>query len=234
MKSSLNGFFYYGIDSLYIYLVIPAVLFAMWSQIRIKSAFSKYSSYRTNISGAEAARRVLEFNGVTGVRIERVSGNLTDHYDPRINVIKLSDSVYDTCSIAAVGVAAHEAGHAVQYAKSYFPIKARSFILPVCNLGSRLSLPLLIIGLISNFYFLVELGIIFFIVTFLFQVLTLPIEFNASKRALDSISQNYILPNESDVKGARKVLSAAAMTYVTAALVSLTQLIRLLAITRRK
>ena len=230
----MNSFYYYGFDSLYLLLVIPAVLIAVWSQFKVKTTFSKYSEFRCRLSGAEAAQRVLEFNGVQGVKIERVSGNLTDHYDPKTNVIRLSDSVYSACSIAAVGVACHEAGHAVQYAKNYFPIKARSVILPICNLGSQLSIPLLLLGLVFNFSILINLGIIFFTAALIFQLITLPIEFNASRRALSAIKENNLLTADSDYKGAKKVLSAAAMTYVASFLVSLTQLIRLLAIAGRR
>lgn len=230
----MGGLYYYGFDSLYLYLVVPAIIIAIWSQIKVKTTFSKYSAYRTDINGADAARRVLELNGVYGVKIERVSGKLTDHYDPRTNTIRLSESVCDSFSISAVGVAAHEAGHAVQYAKGYFPIKLRSVILPVCNLGSQLSLPLLIIGLIFNFYFLVKLGVIFFCGAFIFQLITLPVEFNASRRAVNAIRDGGILLTDNDIKYTRRVLSAAAMTYVAAALVSLAQLIRLIAITGRK
>ena len=230
----MGGLYYYGFDSLYLYLVVPAIIIAVWSQIKVKTTFSKYSAYRTDISGADAARRVLEQNGVRGVRIERVSGKLTDHYDPRTNTIRLSDSVCDSYSISAVGVAAHEAGHAVQYAKGYFPIKLRSVILPVCNLGSQLSLPLLIIGLIFNFYFLVKLGVVFFCGALLFQLVTLPVEFNASRRAVTALKDGAVLLTDNDIKYAKKVLSAAAMTYVAAALVSLAQLIRLIAITGKK
>lgn len=230
----MGGLYYYGFDSLYLYLVVPAIIIALWSQIKVKTAFSKFSAYRTDISGADAARKVMELNGVYGVKIERVSGNLTDHYDPRTNTIRLSDSVYDAYSISAVGVAAHEAGHAVQYAKGYFPIKLRSVILPICNLGSQLSLPLLIIGLIFNFYFLVKLGVIFFCGALIFQLVTLPVEFNASRRAMASLKDGAVLLTENDVKYVKKVLSAAAMTYIAAALVSLAQLIRLIAITNKK
>ena len=230
----MGGLYYYGFDSLYLYLVVPAIIIAVWSQIKVKTTFSKYSAYRTDISGADAARRVLELNGVYGVKIERVSGKLTDHYDPRTNTIRLSESVFGSYSISAVGVAAHEAGHAVQYAKGYFPIKLRAFILPVCNLGSQLSLPLLIIGLIFNFYFLVKLGVIFFCGALIFQLITLPVEFNASRRAVNALKDGAVLLTDNDVKHARRVLSAAAMTYVAAALVSLAQLIRLIAITGRK
>ena len=230
----MGGLYYYGFDSLYLYLVVPAIIIAFWSQIKVKTTFSKYSAYRTDISGADAARRVLELNGVRGVKIERVSGKLTDHYDPRTNTIRLSDSVCNSFSISAVGVAAHEAGHAVQYAKGYFPIKLRSVILPVCNLGSQLSLPLLIIGLIFNFYFLVKLGVIFFCGALVFQLVTLPVEFNASRRAVTSLKNGAVLLTDKDIKYAKKVLSAAAMTYIAAALVSLAQLIRLIAITGKK
>ena len=230
----MGGLYYYGFDSLYLYLVVPAIIIALWSQIKVKTTFSKYSAYRTDISGADAARRVLELNGVRGVKIERVSGKLTDHYDPRTNTIRLSDSVCNSFSISAVGVAAHEAGHAVQYAKGYFPIKLRSVILPVCNLGSQLSLPLLIIGLIFNFYFLVKLGVIFFCGALIFQLVTLPVEFNASRRAVAALRDGAVLLGDNDVKYAKRVLSAAAMTYVAAALVSLAQLIRLIAITGKK
>ena len=228
----MGGFYYYGIDSLYIYLVVPAIIIMLWSQIRVKTVFSKYSTQHSPLTGADAARRVLEANGVYNVKIERVSGNLTDHYDPRTNVIRLSDSVYGANNLSAVGVAAHEAGHAVQYSKGYVPIKVRSVILPVCNLGSQLSMPLLIIGLIFDFYFLVKLGVIFFCVALLFQLLTLPIEFNASHRALVTLDNSGLI-KEDEKKAVRRVLSAAAMTYVAALLVSLTQLIRLLAITKR-
>lgn len=230
----MGGLYYYGFDSLYLYLVVPAIIIALWSQIKVKTTFSKYSACRSDISGADAARRVLELNGVSGVKIERVSGNLTDHYDPRTNTIRLSDSVCDSYNISAVGVAAHEAGHAVQYAKGYFPIKLRSFILPVCNLGSQLSLPLLIIGLIFNFYFLVKLGVVFFCGALLFQLVTLPVEFNASSRAVAALKNGAVLLTDNDIKYAKKVLSAAAMTYVAAAFVSLAQLIRLIALTGRK
>lgn len=230
----MGGLYYYGFDSLYLYLVVPAIIIALWSQIKVKTTFSKYSACRTNINGVDAARRVLELNGVHGVKIERVSGKLTDHYDPRTNTIRLSESVCNSFSISAVGVAAHEAGHAVQYAKDYFPIKLRSVILPVCNLGSQLSLPLLIIGLIFNFYFLVKLGVIFFCAAFIIQLVTLPVEFNASRRALNALRDGGVLLTDNDIRYARRVLSAAAMTYVAAALVSLAQLIRLIALTGRK
>jgi len=230
----MGDFYYYGIDSLYLYLVVPALIITLWSQIRVKSAFSKYSAFHSSLSGADAARRVLEANGICNVKIERVSGNLTDHYDPRTNVIRLSDSVYGAYNLSAVGVAAHEAGHAVQYASGYMPIKARSVILPVCNLGSQLSLPLLVIGFIFNFHLLVKLGVIFFCAALIFQLLTLPIEFNASRRALTTLESAGLINDGNEKRAVRRVLSAAAMTYIAALLVSLTQLIRLISITKRR
>ena len=229
----MGNFYYYGIDSLYLYLVVPAIIIAVILQVRVKSTFAKFSAFHCHMSGADAALKVLAANGVTGVRIERVSGSLTDHYDPRTNVIRLSDSVYDAYNISAVGVAAHEAGHAVQYAKGYTPIKLRAVILPVCNLGSQLSLPLLIIGLIFNFYFLVKLGVIFFCGALVFQLITLPVEFNASRRAIETL-RNESMVSAEEISAVKKVLSAAAMTYVAAVFVSLMQLIRLIAISNRR
>lgn len=226
--------YYYGFDLYYLYLVMPAILISLVAQIKVKSTFSKYSGISCGLTGAQAAQRVLEANGVNGVRIEYVSGQLTDHFDPRTNVIRLSDAVYSANTIAAVGVAAHEAGHAVQYAKGYAPIKIRGAILPVANIGSRLSIPLILIGMISSFSILIDLGIIFFAAALLFQLITLPVEFNASSRALSAIKNNNILTSSSDYKGAKSVLSAAAMTYVAAFLVSLMQLIRLIAISGRR
>lgn len=218
----------------YIIYVLPALLISLAAQIAVKSAFSKYSKVGCNMTGAEAARRVLEQNGVFGVTIERVSGDLTDHYDPKTNVIRLSDAVYDTASIAAVGVAAHEAGHAVQYAKGYTPIKIRSTILPVSQIGSQLSMPLLILGIVFSFGILIDLGIIFFCAALLFQLVTLPVEFNASRRAMNAIRNGNLLLDESSIKGASKVLTAAAMTYVAAVIVSVLQLLRLLSLAGRR
>ena len=227
-------FYFYGIDPLYLYLVFPAIILSLFASIKVKSTFSKYSNFYCNYTGADAARRVLELNGVYNVKIERVSGNLTDHYDPKTNVIRLSDAVYDSTSISAVGVAAHEAGHAAQYAAAYTPIKLRTALYPICNLGSQLSMPLLLIGILFNFSFLMDLGIIFFAVVLVFQLVTLPVEFNASKRAITCLRDGSILLDDSEIKGARKVLSAAALTYVAAFLVSLTQLLRFLIIANRR
>lgn len=227
--------YFWGYDS-YLVFLLPAILISIFAQIRVKTAFSKYSKFPSRINGAEAARRVLEANGVIGVAIERVTGNLTDHYDPRTNVIRLSDDVFNSYSIAAVGVAAHEAGHAVQYANGYVPIKIRAAILPVSQIGSQASLPLLLLGIVFSLDVLIELGIILFCAALLFQLVTLPVEFNASGRAIRAIRSNGILTDERDIKGASSVLRAAAMTYVAAVIVSLMQLMRLLALagSRRK
>lgn len=226
--------FYYGLDYYYLVLVLPAILLMTIAQISVKTTFSKYSQKFCNITGAEAARRVLNANGVSGVKIERISGNLNDHFDPKTNIIRLSDAVYDSNTVAAAGVAAHEAGHAVQHALGYVPIKIRGAIYPVCNLGSKLAIPLVMFGFLFSFYYLIDLGIIFFALALLFQLITLPVEFNASRRAITALSEYGILANDDEVKGAKKVLFAAAMTYVTSFLVSLAQLLRLLALANRR
>lgn len=210
-----------GYISYYLFM-IPGLLIAMWASARVNSAFKRYSSYinSRSMTGAEAAQAVLDFCGVRNVRIERVSGNLTDHYDPRENVIRLSDSVYSSNSVAAVGVAAHEAGHAAQYAENYFPIRFRMAILPACNLGSKLGIPLVIIGTIFAYEPLMILGVVLFSLAVLFQVATLPVEFNASRRALNVIKNNGLLYGD-EYEGAKKVLSAAAMTYVASMLQSM-------------
>ena len=216
------------IDSYYIILVLPAIIFAMIAQAKVNTTFNKYSRVRTRrgITGADAARVVLEANGVGGVRIERVSGNLTDHYDPRTNVIRLSDSVYDADTVAAVGVAAHEAGHAVQYAQQYVLIKLRAAIIPVTQIGSSLAMPMIFIGMFVNAFSLIKLGLIFFFMSVLFQLLTLPVEINASNRAIDAIAATQIL-GEDELPGAQKTLTAAALTYVAALMVALAQFLRL-------
>lgn len=221
-------------DYTYLVFVLPCVILAMWASANVNSTFKKYASQRSTrgISGAEAAQRVLSANGVTGVKIERVSGNLTDHYDPRTNVIRLSDSVYSDTSTAAIGVACHEAGHAVQYAKDYAPIKLRAAIIPITNIGSKLAMPLILLGLLFSFggsynYTFVYAGIACFGLSVVFQLITLPVEFNASRRAMQAISSTGILTEE-EQKGARKTLTAAALTYVAALAVALAQLLRLL------
>ena len=228
--------YYYGFDWTYLYLVLPCVLLSLWASHNVNSTFKKYSQQFSvrRLTGAEAAQRVLSANGVHGVRIERVSGNLTDHFDPKTNVIRLSDSVYNNTSTAAIGVACHEAGHAVQYAHDYAPIKLRAAIIPLTNFGSRLSMPLILLGIlfstlgmVSNT--LVYLGIGCFGLSLVFQLVTLPVEFNASRRALQAIAAANLLTEE-EQRGARKTLTAAALTYVAATATALAQLLRLILI----
>jgi Zn-dependent membrane protease YugP len=221
--------YYYGFDMTYVYLVLPALLLALWAQFRVKSTFQKFSTEynRRGMTGQEVARFILDKNGLYNVRIEHVSGSMTDHYDPRTNVVRLSDTVYGSTSVAAIGVAAHEVGHAIQHSVGYFPIKVRSAIIPVTQVASQLSMPLLLIGLIFNFSNLITLGILFFGLAVLFQLVTLPVEFNASGRALRILEYGQLL-DEEELRGAKKVLSAAAMTYVAATAVALAQLLRLI------
>lgn len=228
--------YFYGFDMTYIVLVLPCILLSLWASSNVNSTFKKYSRQHSlrRITGAQAAQRVLSANGVYGVRIERVSGNLTDHYDPKANVIRLSDSVYDATTTAAIGVACHEAGHAVQYAQNYAPIKLRAAIIPITNLGSKLAMPLILLGMVLTFlgnfsYSIVYLGIGCFALSLVFQLVTLPVEFNASRRAMQAIENGELLTQE-EQKGARKTLTAAALTYVAATAVSLAQLLRLLMI----
>ena len=229
-------YYFYGIDWTYLVLVRPVLILSLIASARVNSTFNRYASQLSSrrITGAQAAQRVLLANGVTGVRIERVSGNLTDHFDPKANVIRLSDSVYDSPSTAAIGVACHEAGHAVQYAQNYGPIKLRSAIIPVTNIGSTLAMPLILIGILVTSLgefatVLIYLGIACFSLSLIFQLITLPVEFNASRRAMQTIDEAGILTQDERV-GARKTLTAAAMTYVVATLASFTQLLRLILI----
>lgn len=227
--------YYYGFDMSYLVLVLPAVLLALWAQMRVSSTFGRYSQVRSvrGLTGAQAARYILDRNGLQHVRIEQISGNLTDHFDPRTNVVRLSQSVYNVPSIAAVGVAAHECGHAVQYAVGYGPMKLRAAIIPATNFGSKLAFPLILIGLLMNSSSLLLAGILLFSLTAVFQLVTLPVEFNASSRALQTLDQQGLLTRE-ELGGTKKVLSAAALTYVAALIVSLAQLLRLLLIFGRR
>lgn len=220
---------YMYLDPLYIILVIPAVIIAAIAQANVSGTFSKYSKVRTarGYTGAEAARAILDANGLYNVRVERVAGNLSDHFDPRQNVIRLSQGVYDNATVAAVGVAAHESGHAVQYATGYAPIKLRNAIVPVTQFGSSLSIPVLLLGFFMGLQPLVYAGIILFSAMVVFQLVTLPVEFNASSRALAIIEEQELLGSE-ELRGAKKVLGAAALTYVAALLVSLMQLLRII------
>ncbi|WP_297289590.1 zinc metallopeptidase [uncultured Flavonifractor sp.] len=221
--------FFYYFDTYYWIILVPAMLIALVAQINVSSTFNRYSRIagRRGLTGAQAAEEVLKAHGVYGVQITRVSGRLTDHYDPRSNVIRLSDSVYDSTSIAAVGVAAHEAGHAVQYAQDYGPIKLRGAIIPVCNFSSQISILLIILGFVLYSRPLFAVGVILFAVATVFQVVTLPVEFNASRRAIHSLRDTNLL-DEQELRGAKKVLGAAAMTYVAALLVSIAHLLRYL------
>ncbi|MBQ3140418.1 MAG: zinc metallopeptidase [Clostridia bacterium] len=222
------GSYYYGFDIYYLILILPAVLITLWAQVKVKSTFNKYSKVASarGLTAQQAVQRVLSANGVNGVTIQRVSGDLTDHYDPKSNVIRLSDTVYSSTSIAAIGVAAHEAGHAVQHAVGYGPIKLRNAIIPVCNIGSQLAWPLLLIGLLLDFAGLITVGIALYSLATVFQLITLPVEFNASRRAIRALDDSGML-DDNELPGARRTLSAAAMTYVAALLMSAAQLLRL-------
>ena len=227
-------------DWTYVVLVLPCILFSLIASSSVNSTFKKYSQQfsRRGITGAQAADRVLRANGVIGVQITRVAGNLTDHFDPKANVIRLSDSVYSSTSTAAIGVACHEAGHAVQYAQSYAPIKLRAAIIPVTNIGSKLAMPLILIGLLLSAFETVSFGFVYlgiacFGLSLVFQLVTLPVEFNASRRAIRAIEDGELLTAE-EQRGAKKTLTAAAMTYVAATAVALAQLLRLIVLFGRR
>lgn len=218
----------WGFDGTYV-LIILAFLISALVSAKMNATFSKYSKVRSycGMTGAQAAQRVLSSAGIYDVRIEHVSGKLTDHYDPSNKVLRLSDAVYGNTSIAAIGVAAHECGHAVQHAKNYVPLSVRSAIVPVANFGSQLSWPLFLAGLIFSFRPLLMIGILLFCAALLFQIVTLPVEFNASARALRMLDETGIMGRQ-EIRGTKKVLRAAAMTYVAAVIGSLLQLLRLL------
>lgn len=211
----MSGVYYF--DSLYITFIIISLAIMLAAQFGVKSAYSKYSKItnRRALTGRDAAEAVLRAAGVTNVTIERVSGQMTDHYDPRTNVIRLSEGVYNASTIAAVGIAAHEAGHAIQYAEHYFPIKLRSTIVPLSNYGPSVGILLLVLGMSLNFSVLITIGLILFSFSFIFQLITLPVEFNASSRAMRAIEASGLLDDEERC-GARKMLTSAAMTYVAA------------------
>lgn len=223
-------FFY---DYWYVILVVPMIIFSLIMSANVKGTYSKYKTVRnrSGITGAEAARRILLENGITDVRIEVCGGELTDHYNPRTNVVSLSADVFNSTSVAAVGIAAHEVGHVCQHYSGYAPIKIRNAVLPVANIGSSLSIPLIILGIFLSFKPLVMAGVIAFAAVVLFQLVTLPVEFNASSHAMKSLVSCGILSSD-ETSGTRKVLSAAAMTYVAALAVSLAQLLRLILIAR--
>ena len=223
------------LDSTYLIFVLPAMLLAFWAQFKVNSTYEKFSKVQNHrgITGAEVAVKILNLHGIYNVRVEHISGKLSDHYDPRANVIRLSDGVYSGTSVAALGVAAHETGHAIQHAKGYMPIKLRNAIVPVASLGSNLAVPLAIFGLIFSMPVLIDAGIILFTAVVAFQFVTLPVEFNASRRAISILDSQGILYGD-ELKGAKKVLSAAALTYVAAAAVALGNLLRLLALRGRR
>lgn len=226
-------FFYYSSDSLwtYVLIVLPAVILAMWASANVNSTFKKYSKVPSSsgYTGMDAARRILDANGLTNIRIEHVSGNLTDHYDPKAGVIRLSDAVYANNSAAAIGVAAHEAGHAVQHAEKYVPLVIRNAIIPICSIGSNLAMPLIILGLVLDMFGLCYIGILAFGLAALFQFITLPVEFNASRRALAALESSGRF-SDTDLKNAGKTLRAAALTYVAALAVALANLLRIIVI----
>lgn len=216
-------------------LCIAAFVFALICQVMVKTTFSKYNKVRSlmGVTASEAARRILDSNGLYNVQIARISGSLTDNYNPRTNVVSLSESVYDSTSLAAIGVAAHECGHAVQHAKGYVPIKIRSAVFPLAQIGSSMYFIIFILGILFSFEPLVNAGIILFAFVVLFQLVTLPVEFNASRRAMQAIDSHGILRKE-ELYGARRTLTAAAMTYVASLTVSFTQLLRLLSYRNRR
>lgn len=226
-------FFY--IDYYYLYFVIPPLILMIIAQINIKRTFSKYEKIQNqnNYTGAEVARMILNKNGLENVDVQYVQGSLTDHYDPRVNVVRLSQSTYSSRSVGAIGVAAHEVGHAIQHNKGYLPIKLRKMVLPISNIGSSLGLPLAILGIIFSWSPLIQIGIILFLFVILFQLVTLPVEFNASKRAIKTLNSIQIL-NSSELVGAKKVLNAAALTYISSLLISIGNLLRLLALSKNK
>ena len=225
MPYGFGGFYY--MDYWYIVLVIPAMIIAMIAQFKVKSNYNKFSKVLNSrgITGAYAAQTILSFYGITDVRTEQVSGRLTDHYDPKAKVIRLSQGVYSASSIAAVGIACHEAGHAAQHAESYLPIKIRTSLVPVCNIGSHLGIPLAFLGLFLNVQPLVIFGLVLYGAVFLFHLVTLPVEFNASRRAMAALEGSGSFERD-ELSASRRVLTAAALTYVAALLVSLLQLLR--------
>lgn len=223
------GYYGYYFDPTYILIIIAAII-SLIAQWRVNSAFSKYSrvASMSGMTGAQAARMILQSNGINDVSVQRISGKLTDHYNPSTKVLNLSESVYGSTSVAAIGVAAHECGHAIQHARGYFPLSLRTAIVPVANIGSQLSWVFIIVGAILSFnQTLITIGIIMFSAAVLFQLVTLPVEFNASARALEQLESNGILYRD-EVSQTRKVLSAAALTYVAAAATAILQLLRLI------
>lgn len=222
-------------DYYYLILVVPALIISSLAQIFVKSSFAKYSKKMSqrNITGTQAAAYLLKVNGITDVKLGRIKGNLTDHFSPSEKVLRLSDSTFDSTSIAAIGVAAHETGHAIQHAKKYFPLTFRNMLVPVANIGSSAGPWLAILGIAMSFPILTDIGILLFAGSVAFYVITLPVEFNASNRAIKILKQNNILSTE-ELKDVKKVLSAAAMTYVGSALVAMANLLRLILVSKNR
>lgn len=226
---------YYGFDGTYM-LVVIAAIFSIWASTRVRITYEKYAKVmsRQGVCAAEAAQRILYYAGLGNVKVEHIRGNLTDHYDPRTKTLRLSDSTYGSCSVAAIGVAAHECGHAIQDAEGYVPLRFRSALVPAANLGSRLGVPIILLGVIlGSHHVLVPIGIWVFSLAVLFQLITLPVEYNASHRAMDILESRGILGTE-ELQMSRKVLSAAALTYVAAAASSILQLLRLILLFGRR
>ncbi len=220
-------------DSTYILVAIGAIICAIasWNVNRTFNKFSKFSNGR-NLTAQDVAALILHKAGIFDVKIERIRGSLTDHYSPKEKVLRLSDSVYNSTSVAAIGVAAHECGHAIQHKTKYFPLKLRSASVPIANFGSKLYWPIIVIGLIFGYLEIAQIGVLLFSFVVLFQLLTLPVEFNASSRALAILSEKKLLIG-GELKGAKKVLKAAALTYVASLFSSILQLLRLILLTRR-
>ncbi len=223
-----------GYYSSYIYVLIPLII-SLWASSKVNSTYQRYAKVFSarNLTAAQVTRLILDNAGLRHIGIERVAGNLTDHYDPKKNVIRLSETVYDSTSVAAIGVAAHEAGHAQQYGDGYLPIKIRTWLVPIANLGSQMAIPLIMLGLILGFAGLVDFAIWLYVAVVAFSLVTLPVEFNASRRAIQTLEGYGILSTEEN-KAAKKVLSAAAMTYVASTLAAIGSLMRLLALSGRR
>ncbi len=223
------------IDSYYLILVLPCILLAMYAQSKVTSTFNKYLTLNSvkGFTGAQVARRILDLNGLTNVTVECIEGRLSDHYDPTKKVVRLSREVYTGTSVSSIGVAAHETGHAIQHSTAYFPLRVRTGIFPVVRISSQLAMPLAVLGLILSLPALLDFGIVLFSATVLFQLVTLPVEYNASKRAVDILDSTGVLMDD-EIPACRKVLNAAALTYLASALTSLMSLLRLILISRNR
>ena len=227
--------YFYGYDVYYFILVVPALVFSIYAQMKVQSTFNRYSKVinRRGFTGADIARYILDTNGLGEIRVQTVRGQLTDHYDPAMKVVRLSDSVYSSTSVAALGVAAHETGHAIQHKTGYGPLALRTNLVPIAGVGSSVGPYIAIFGLIFNFPLLVNIGIILFTLAVAFYLVTLPVEFNASKRAISILESSDILAVE-EIEPAKKVLKAAAMTYVASATVAMANLLRLVLLANRR